>query len=320
VKPTWRRVLFLFVVMGALLAAGCGGNDGASVPPVADDDAPPATETAEAPPQQETAIVLGTKNFTEQYVLGQLYTQALQAKGMKVSYKENIGSTELIAKALTSGQITLYPEYTGVMLTVTFGRKSTPKTPQATYALAKRLWAQKGFVLGNRTPFQDVDAVAVTKATAARYGLKTLGDLRKVPNLTLAAFPEFETRQTGLVGLARVYRVRDVDFKPLAGISAYTLLDRREVLAAGIFSTDPQLASGKYVVLRDPRNVFGFQHVAPIVNRKLVRENPRLLPTLNAVSRLLTTKVMIALNKAVAIDKRTPAAVADAFLRANGLK
>lgn len=268
----------------------------------------------------QTPITVGAKNFTEQYVLGQLYKQALEAKGLDVGYKENIGSTELIAKALTSGQITLYPEYTGVMLTVTFGRKSTPATAQATYALAKRLWGARGYVLGNRTPFQDVDAVAVLRSTATRYGLRTVADLKKVPNLTLAAFPEFQTRQTGLLGMARVYGVREVEFQPLSGISAYTLLSQKKVLAAGIFSTDPQLISTKYVVLRDPKNIFGFQHVAPIVKRSLVRENPSLLPTLNRVSRLLSLKAMIAMNKAVAIDKRSPARVADAFLRANKLK
>jgi osmoprotectant transport system substrate-binding protein len=253
-------------------------------------------------------------------VLGQLYRQALQAKGLEVGYKENIGSTELIAKALTSGQVTLYPEYTGVMLTVTFGRKSTPKTAQATYALAKRLWGRRGYVLANQTPFQDVDAVAVLRSTANRYRLRTVADLKKVPDLTLAAFPEFETRQTGLVGMAREYGVRNVDFQPLSGISAYTLLDQKKVLAAGIFSTDPQLASTKYVVLKDPKNIFGFQHVAPIVSRKVVQEYPQVLATLNAVSRLLTLKAMIAMNKAVAIDKRSPAKVADAFLKANKLK
>jgi osmoprotectant transport system substrate-binding protein len=277
--------------------------------------AAPAGNTATSTP-----IIVGTKNFTEQYVLGQLYKQALEARGLRVGYKESIGSTELIAKALTSGQITLYPEYTGVMLTVTFGRKSTPKSARATYLLAKRLWGRRGYVLGNQTPFQDVDAVAVLRSTANRYGLKTVGDLRKVPNLTLAAFPEFETRQTGLVGMRRAYGVTNVDFKPLAGISAYTLLDRGEVLAAGVFSTDPPLGSRKYVVLKDPRNIFGFQHVAPIVSRKLVSEYPQLLPTLNRVSRLLTLKALIAMNKAVAVDKRAPARVAEAFLRANGLR
>jgi osmoprotectant transport system substrate-binding protein len=268
---------------------------------------------------QATPIVIGTKNFTEQYVLGQLYKQALEAKGLKVGYKENIASTEVIVKSLTSGKITAYPEYTGVMLTVTFGRKSTPKTANATYALAKSLWGKRGYALGKQTPFQDVDAVAVLRTTATKYGLKTVGDLKKVPSLTLAAFPEFETRQTGLVGMARVYGVKNVDFKPLAGISPYAALDGKQALAAGIFSTDYQLTSTKYVVLRDPKNMFGFQHVAPIVSKKVVAENPTVLPTLNRVSALLTVKAMIAMNKAVAGDKKQPAAVAKAFLKANGL-
>jgi osmoprotectant transport system substrate-binding protein len=272
---------------------------------------------------QATPIILGSKNFTEQFVLGQLYKQALEARGLKVTYKESVGSTELIGKALTSGQITLYPEYTGVMLSVTFGRKTTPNSALATYALAKTLWSRRGYALGRQTPFQDRDAIAVLRTTANRFGLKTIGDLRKVPNLTLAAFPEFETRHIAAdgqpVGMAKAYGIRSVDFKPLAGISAYTLLDRGDVLAAGIFTTDPALISKKYVVLQDPRNVFGFQHVAPIVSKKLVAENPALMPTLNRVNRLLTLKAMIAMNKAVAVDKKRPAAVASAFLKANGL-
>ena len=91
-----------------------------------------------------TPIIIGTKNFPEQYILGQLYKQALEAKGFKVAYKENIGSTEMIDKALTSGQITIYPEYTGTSLSVTFERKTLPKTALGTYALAKRLYGERG--------------------------------------------------------------------------------------------------------------------------------------------------------------------------------
>ena len=124
------------------------------------------------------------------------------------------------------------------------------------------------------------------RSTATKYGLKTVGDLKKVPNLTLAAFPS--SRRAGRAPVGRRSTGSSFDFKPLAGISAYTLLDQKKVLAAGIFSTDPQLISTKYVVLQEPRNMFGFQHVAPIVSKKLVAENPTLLPTLNRVSSLLT--------------------------------
>jgi osmoprotectant transport system substrate-binding protein len=265
-----------------------------------------------------TPIIVGTKDFPEQYVLGQLYKQALEAKGFTVQYKENIGSTELIDTALRSGRVTLYPEYTGIMLSVTFKRKTLPRTALGTYNLAKRLYERRGQTLLRQTPFQDRDAIAVLRSTATRYGVRTVGDLKKVPDLTLAGFPQFETRWAS--SLARLYGVR-FEFEPLAGISAYTLLDRGQVEAAAIFTTDPQLINRKYVVLREPRNMFGFQHVAPVLDRDLVAQyGSRFTSTINGVSRLLTLRAQIAMNKAVAIDKRSAARVADAFLRANGLK
>jgi len=277
--------------------------------------------TAPAAKQQRAAtpIIIGTKNFPEQYVLGQLYKQALEAKGFKVSYKENIGSTELIGKALTSGKVTMYPEYTGVILSVTFHRATTPSSALATYNLAKTLYGKKGFTLLKQTPFQDVDVIAVLRSTATKYGLHTIADLKKVPSLSLAAFPEFQTRR--IPQMKSLYGVSGFKFVPLAGISAYQLLDQGKVLAADVFTTDPQLISTKYVLLRDPKNMFGFQHVAPVVSKKVVSENgASFATTVNKVSALLTVKAMIAMNKAVIVDKKSAANVAGAFLKANGLK
>jgi len=274
---------------------------------------------APAADSQSTPIIVGAKNFPEQYVLGQLYKQALEAKGFDVQYKENIGSTELIDSALRSGKVTVYPEYVGISLSVVFKRKVLPKTDAGTYALAKRLYAKRGQTLLRQTPFQDRDVIAVTRTTAKRYGLKTLRDLRKVPNLTIAGFPEWETRWTAPI--AKQYGVRGFEFVPLAGISAYTLLSQKKVLAADVFTTDPQLLSSKYVQLRDPKNMFGFQHVAPVVSTKLVTQNGRrLTSTLNAVNRLLTVKAIAAMNRAVGINKKPADKVADAFLKANRLK
>jgi osmoprotectant transport system substrate-binding protein len=272
--------------------------------------APAAVNTAQATP-----IIVGTKDFPEQYVLGQLYKQALEAKGFRVQYKENIGSTELIDKALRSGSVTFYPEYTGIMLSVTFGRKTLPKTAAGTYNLAKQLYGRRGQTLLKQTPFQDRDAIAVLRTTASQYGLKTVGDLKKVPNLTLAGFPQFETRWAAT--MKRLYGVT-FKFTALAGISAYTLLSQKKVQAAAIFSTDAQLISTKYVVLREPRNMFGFQYVAPVLDKDLVAENgARFTSTVNRVSSLLTVRAMIAMNKAVALDKKPAASVARAFLKAN---
>ena len=213
--------------------------------------------------------------------------------------------------------MTFYPEYTGIMLSVTFHRKTLPKTALGTYALAKRLYGQRGQTLLRQTPFQDRDGIAVLRSTANQYKLKTVGDLKKVPNLTLAGFPTFEKRWAPT--MQRNYGVT-FKFTPLAGISQYTLLDQKKVLAAGIFTTDPQLISTRYVVLSEPRNIFGFQNVAPVLDKDLIAENgARFTSTVNKVSSLLTVRAMIAMNKAVAIDKKPAASVARAFLKANRL-
>jgi osmoprotectant transport system substrate-binding protein len=269
-----------------------------------------------------TTVIVGTKNFPEEFILGQLYKQALQAKGFTVSYKENIGSTELIHTSLTSGKINFYPEYTGVIVQVVHHRTSSPSTAQATYLLAKRLEAANGLTVLKPTPFSDTDAVAVTNATAKKYGLKSIADLKKVGSFKFGAFPECKTRTTCLVGYKKQYGLTKVTFVPLAGISAYAALDNGSILAADVFSTDPPLGKGsKYTVLADPKHVTGFQNVSPIVKTSVVTSlGSRFTSTVNAVSAKLTQNAIVAMNKAVIVDKQSAAKVASAFLKANGLK
>ncbi|HEY2326092.1 MAG TPA: ABC transporter substrate-binding protein [Gaiellaceae bacterium] len=263
-------------------------------------------------------VVIGTKNFPEQFILGELYKQALQAKGFHVSYKENIGSTELIQTSLTSGKINFYPEYTGVIVQDVFHKKS-PKTATATFALAKRLEAAKGYTVLAHTPFYDTDVLAVTKGTAAKYGLKTISDLKKVGSFKLGGFPECKTRSTCFIGYTKTYGLSKASFLPLAGISAYAALDAGKVLAADVFSTDPPLLKpSKYVVLTDPKHVTGFQNVAPIVKASVVAGlGSKFTSVVNAVSSKLTLPAIIAMNKAVEVNKADPAVVAKAFLKAN---
>jgi osmoprotectant transport system substrate-binding protein len=316
VKPTWRRVLFLLVVMSALVASGCGGDD----EPAADTGAGTTEAEETTAPEQSTTIVLGTKNFTEQYVLGELYKQALEAKGYEVELKSDIGSTEIIDTALTSGQINMYPEYTGTSLTVVFGEEGSAETAEETYERAKELYEERGQTLLEMTPFSDSDAIAVLKETAEEHGLETVGDLEKVPNLRLGGQPEFRTRTQGLPGLETNYGLTGIEFVPFAGISPYEALDQEQVDAAAIFSTDPPLASGKYVVLEDTEAQFGFQNVAPVVDEALLEElGDEFADAVNAVSGLLTEEAIIAMNSAVAIDQQPVAEVAGEFLAANDL-
>jgi osmoprotectant transport system substrate-binding protein len=266
-------------------------------------------------------VIVGSKNFPEEDILGQLYTQALKAKGFSVQYKSQIGSTELMTSALQGGKINFYPEYTGVIVQVVFHHTFSPKTASATYALAKKLEAGKGYTLLAPTPFYDTDVLAVTNATANKYGLKSIGDLKKAGSFKLGGFPECKTRNTCFVGYTKQYGLSNASFLPLAGISAYAALDAGKVLAADVFSTDPPLAKpSKYTVLADPKHVTGFQNVAPIVKASLASQlGANFTKTVNAVSAKLTLPAIIAMNKAVIIDKKSAAAVAKAFLKANGL-
>jgi osmoprotectant transport system substrate-binding protein len=267
------------------------------------------------------AIVIGTKNFPEEYILGELYTQALKAKGFTVTNKGSLGSTELIQTALTSGKINFYPEYTGVIVQDVFHHNFSGNSAAATAALARKLEAGKGFTVLKPTPFYDTDVVAVTNATAKKYHLKSISDLKKVGSFKFAAFPECQTRNTCLVGYKKQYGLTNVMFVPLASISAYTLLDQGKVLAADVFSTDPPLGkNSKYTVLADPKHVTGFQNVVPIVKTSVAQgAGSTFTNTVNAVSAKLTQNAIVAMNKAVIVDKQSPAAVAQQFLKANGL-
>ena len=279
--------------------------------------------TAHAAKQSAAAgptVTIGTKNFTEQYILGQLYKQALEAKGFKVVYKENIGSSELIDTALKSGKINFYPEYTGVIV-ADLAKLTAPKSAAAAYTAAKKFEEGRGNTLLSKTPFYDSDAFGMLTSTAKKLGVKTISDMKKVKSFSYGAFPECKTRITCLLGLKQIYGLTQTKFVPLAGISTYTALDQGKITAGDVFSTDPQLVGPKYTVLTDTKHIFGFQNVAPVLSKKLAAAGgTKLASTVNAVSAKLSVKAMIAMNKAVAIDKKSPEDVASAFLTANKLK
>jgi osmoprotectant transport system substrate-binding protein len=265
-------------------------------------------------------VTIGTKNFTEQYVLGQLYKQALEAKGYKVVYKENIGSSELIDTALKSGKINFYPEYTGVIV-ADLAQKTSPKSAAATYNAAKAFEQTRGNTLLKATPFYDSDSFGMLTSTAKKLGVKTIADMKKVKSFSYGGFPECKTRITCLLGLKQIYGLKQTKFVPLANISVYTALDQGKVTAGDVFSTDPQLVGTKYTVLTDTKHIFGFQNVAPVVSKQLASAGGAgFAKIVNAVSAKLTLPAMQAMNKAVAIDKKSPADVASQLLAANHLK
>jgi len=302
----------------ALFVAGCGGSDSGG----GNTSSGASSQAAAQPGKGKPAVTLGTKDFTEEFVLGQLYKQALEAKGYKVNYKENIGATEIIDKALVSKQIDAYPEYTGVSQSVVFKKDTLSKSPEETQAQVKSLYEKRGQAVSDPTPFQDTDAIATLKSYAQKNNLKSVADLKNIPSFTLGARPEFKNRFNGLKGMAQVYGVKDnVKFKQLALGLQYPSLDKGDVDTANVFSTDAQLASGKYTVLTDPKGVFGFQNVYFVINKDKLDQlgGTQFMDVINSVNKLLTPDAMTSMNAAVDLDKKKAADVAKAFLQANNL-
>jgi osmoprotectant transport system substrate-binding protein len=316
----FTRLLIALLATGMLaLAVGCGGDDESSSSSGGGGGG--SSASSDQPGKGKPAVTIGTKDFTEEFVLGELYTQALKAKGYNVNLKKNIGSTEIIDKALTSNQIDAYPEYTGVSAAVTFGKDKLYKTPEETAADVKSLYEERGQAVSSLTPFQDVDAIATTKEFAEKNQLASLEDLKKLPSFTLGARPEFKSRFTGLKGMEEVYGIDNAKFKQLALGLQYKALDKGDVDSANIFSTDAQLASGKYTVLKDPKGVFGFQNVYFVINKPKLDAlgGQQFMDVIDSVNKLLTNEAMQSMNSAVDIDKKDAAEVAGAFLAANKL-
>ena len=272
------------------------------------------------PGKGKPTFILGDKNFAEQYLLGALYQQALQAAGYSITLKGNLGSSEIADKALQSGKIDGIPEYTGVIYTELANLGDQPKSAAITLAGATSYEKARGFTVLDPTPFQDADGVAVENSYAKQHGLTTIADLSKVGSFVYLGPPENATRYQGVVGLKKAYGLNKIQFKPLTIGSQYSALDAGKADAIAIFTTDGQLASGKYKTLTDTKGIFGFQNVVPVINtKKLAAEGPAFTAICNKLSSLLTTDAIVALNKAVQIDKKDPGVVAKAFLQANGL-
>ncbi len=282
-------------------------------------DGPPSAESAGA---SAPTLRIGTKNFTEQYLLGELYAQALTAEGFRVALKPDLGSSEIVHRALAGGALDMYPEYVGVLLSEIAGVRERPASPRAAERLARRYEESRGLALLRTTPFSDANALAVMRRDARRRRLRTIADLTRVPGgARIGAPPEFATRFEGLLGLAEVYGLDDAQVTMLPIGEQYAALDEDRVDAAAVFTTDGRLAGGRYQVLDDPRGVFAAQHAAPLVRRQVLRvHGPRLAATLDAVSGRLTTSAMREMNAAVDLRGEEPRVVADRFLRANALK
>ena len=320
---SWSRLRLLLTagslalaVSVALAACGSGKKSSSS----ASTAAASGSSAASGPGAGKPAVTIGDKNFPEENILGALYVQALRAKGYTVALKDNVGSTEIIYKALKAGRIEMYPEYTGILLSAVANETKPQASEKAAYEKAKAFVEKEGLTMTQPTPFFDSDALGTTPAYASQHHLSSIADLKPLgKSVTLGGAPEFATRFQGLVGLKQEYGVNPT-FKPIAIELSYKALEGGQVDVQDVFTTDGQLLSGKVKLLADPKHVFGFQNVAPVVNKSVLAAEGRAFEeTLNKVSALLTTKAIQQMNAAVTIDKQSATTVAHQFLVANGL-
>ncbi|MEU2280847.1 ABC transporter substrate-binding protein [Streptomyces sp. NPDC013178] len=293
--------------MTALLA-GCSSSD--------DNSDPLAGDKADG-----NTVVVGSNNFAESILLADIYGEALKAKGIKVSYKPNIGSRETTYGLLKNGSITVLPEYNGSLLAY-LDPKAEQKSLETVNAAAKAKLDSK-LTLLESSPAENKDSVTVNQETAKKYDLtaeSTLADLKDVaPDLVLGGSPEFQTRQQGMVGLESVYGLKFKSFKALdaGGPLTQAALKKNTVQAADVFTTDPTITKEKFVVLKDPKNLFGFANVTPLVYKSGLSQEG--VDALNSVSAKLDTKTLLDLDSQVQLESKDPLDVAKAWLKSVGL-
>jgi osmoprotectant transport system substrate-binding protein len=283
----------------------------------------PATASSGSNPLSSGAasgtVVVGSANFPENEVLAEVYALALQAKGVKVSTKLNIGAREVYYPQVEKGAITIIPEYNGNLLSVQVDQSSTAKTTaDVDAALAAKL--PSTLTVLNPSAAQDSDSITVTAATAAKYHLKTIADLKPyAASMVLGAPPEFKTRPYGIAGLKANYGLTFKSFDPLdeAGPITLAALTSGKVQAADVFSTDPAIISDKLVSLADPKFNFASQNVIPLVYKPDL--TPTITATLNAVDAKLTTAALLQLDVAVITNKEDYTTAAQQWLQSVGL-
>lgn len=267
----------------------------------------------------KNSVVVGSANFPEDVLLGEIYAQALEAKGVHVTRRFNIGARELYYPQIVNGAITILPEYNGALLTTSVDKNSrAATTAQVNAELKAKL--PSSLELLNSSSAQDKDSVTVTSATAAKYHLKSIPDLAPyAKNMVIGGPPEFKTRADGLVGLEKIYGLTFKRFQPLdtAGPVTIAALKSGKVAAADVFTTDPSILINHFVVLQDPKSLFAAQNVTPLVYKKGV--NSKIIDTLNAISAKLTTQGLLQMDKEIGINKEDYATVAKSWLSQNGL-
>jgi len=280
-----RTILIALAATSVLALSACGAGGGSD----------PLSGGGDNSGSSGSTIIIGSADFTESQLIASIYSQALQAAGVSVKEQFNIGSREVYVAALKDSSIDLVPEYSGAFLSY-LDPKSTAATAEAvTNELKGKL--PSGISMLTPSPAEDKDVLAVTKATADEYKLKTISDMKPVAGeLVLGGPPEWKTRTQGVVGLRDIYGLNFKDFVSLdaGGTLTMTALVNGQVQAGDLFSTDPGLVKNNLVALEDDKSLFAAENVVPLI--KTAKATDTVTKTLNDVSAKLTTNDLITMN------------------------
>ncbi len=283
-------------------------------------DRQPPTATS-SPTSTDTPIRIGSKDFTEQFILGEMYALILEDVGLPVKRMLNMGSTDIVQMSLLSNDVDLYPEYTGTGL-LNVLRLPISDDPSQVYELVRAGYAEQfNLIWLDPAPMNNTQALAMTRKRAQELGIVTISDMvAKADQLVMIGPPEFQEREDGLPGLRAVYGDFTLrEFKPVAPDERY------QALAAGAgditvaFGTDGEIAVFDLVLLEDDKQLFPPYQVAPVIRADVLKAHPQIAPALNRLAPLLDNATMQRLNNEVSGNKRNPAAVAREFLEAQGL-
>jgi glycine betaine/choline ABC-type transport system substrate-binding protein len=318
---TRPRALFalLAALVLALGVAACGGDD---------DDGGDGGDTSanlieENPDNNGVQVTVGSKNFTEQFILGEIYAQALEAAGYDVKTQLNLGSEVIALRALEDGEVDAYPEYTSTALTSFFDTppEDVPADAQQAFEDSQSEFEAEGLTACPPTPFSSANAVGLLTETAEELDVSTISDLEgQSENLTLYGSPECRQRVDCLVGLEDNYGLQFDKFTPVDIGLRYEVLDKGDADLSILFTTDAQLfVSDDYVTLEDDQSLLPAGNVLFVARTETVDEaGPDFGATVESVQENLTLEVMQELNARVDIDKEDPAEAAQAYLKEFG--
>jgi glycine betaine/choline ABC-type transport system substrate-binding protein len=324
-KTRWRALLVALAAMALTLGAvACGSSDDSTTSGGSEEGGSSGSAIQPNPDNGKVTLTIGSKNFPEQEILGEIYAQALTAAGYKVKSALNLGSETVALKAVKTGQISGYPEYASTALTSFFGLEpeEVPAEASEAWEKANQEFEKEGLQAFEPTPFASANAVGTTTATAKKHGLKTVSDLEGVSEkLSLYGSPECPQRIDCKAGLEKLYGLKFKSFTPVDIGLRYTVLEKGQADLSILFTTDPQLSAekDKYVILEDDKEVFPAGNVIFVTKKSVAEEaGPDYEKTILQVQEGLDLKVVQELDARVELEKETPKQAATAYLESAG--